>query len=209
MVKESIIPAYATPIWQKQWPDAEAANEGLKALILERAEPPSGAAKSNIGGWHSETDFLTWGGPHIDQLLQWIQGGIQAITKATGGVEDAPKGQFYMVAWANVLYTGGYNQVHDHYGFIWSGVYYADVGDPTPEHELAGVLEFIDPRVAVSHPAVPGKPFRHRVRVAPEAGQMVMFPSWLLHYVHPYLGQRPRISIAFNVGYKWPNEPGG
>ena len=35
---------------------------------------------------------------------------------------------------------------------------------------------------------------------------IVMFPSWLLHHVHPYQGERPRISIAFNAAFKFEGE---
>jgi hypothetical protein len=28
---------------------------------------------------------------------------------------------------------------------------------------------------------------------------MIVFPSWLQHFVHPYFGGAERISVAFNV----------
>jgi len=202
MSNGSIIPAYATPIWHSKVPDSAAMNEGLKAMILERADPEPNDDRSNMGGWHSKIDLLQWGGPHIDQLIKTIQGGLKSLTQATGGAEDAQQGMFYTIAWANVLYQGGYNRVHDHFGYIWSRVYYVDVGEPAPDRTLSGVLEFIDPRAAVTWPYVPGQPFRHLIRVNPEAGMMVMFPSWLLHHVHPYMGARPRISIAFNASFR-------
>jgi hypothetical protein len=34
--------------------------------------------------------------------------------------------------------------------------------------------------------------------VLPRTGRLVIFPAWLLHYVHSYLGERPRISISCN-----------
>jgi len=202
MSNGSIIPAYATPIWHSKVPDSAAMNEGLKAMILERADPEPNDDRSNMGGWHSKIDLLQWGGPHIDQLIKTIQGGLKSLTQATGGAEDAQQGMFYTIAWANVLYQGGYNRVHDHFGYIWSRVYYVDVGEPAPDRTLSGVLEFIDPRAAVTWPYVPGQPFRHLIRVNPEAGMMVMFPSWLLHHVHPYMGAWPRISIAFNASFR-------
>ncbi|HEX9464048.1 MAG TPA: putative 2OG-Fe(II) oxygenase [Alphaproteobacteria bacterium] len=30
------------------------------------------------------------------------------------------------------------------------------------------------------------------------AGTMILFPAWLVHSVHTYTGDRPRISVAFN-----------
>jgi hypothetical protein len=34
--------------------------------------------------------------------------------------------------------------------------------------------------------------------IFPQSGQFVLFPSWLQHGVRPYLGDRTRISVAFN-----------
>ena len=36
----------------------------------------------------------------------------------------------------------------------------------------------------------------------PKPGLMVIFPSWLYHYVNPFHGAGERISIAFNINLK-------
>jgi hypothetical protein len=61
------------------------------------------------------------------------------------------------------------------------------------------VLEFLDPRVGVEAVSTPGDPYGEPVRVRPESGLLVAFPSWLYHWVHPYAGQSPRIAVSFNV----------
>ena len=38
-----------------------------------------------------------------------------------------------------------------------------------------------------------------RIVIAPEPGLLVIFPGYLTHFVHPYAGATPRISIAFNT----------
>ena len=60
------------------------------------------------------------------------------------------------------------------------------------------MIEFVDPRVAVEMIAVPGGPFDGRYKVRPQDGMLLVFPSWLLHFVNPYLSDDERISIAFN-----------
>ena len=201
-----MIPAFITPVWSCLWDDCAEVNAGLKNMILERAPAEALTHRSNVGGWHSEQDVLKWGGPHIAQLVEWIKMGINAVTQATNGIQEAASGEFFIVAWANVLRQGGYNQVHDHNSYAWSGVYYVDIGDELPGDDFAGRIEFIDPRVGVGSPKVPGDPFKQRMRFQPEAGQMLMFPGWLRHYVHPYKGEAPRISIAFNVAFIDPEE---
>ena len=37
------------------------------------------------------------------------------------------------------------------------------------------------------------------IRPRPQAGLLVVFPSWLYHWVHPYTGQRPRVAVSFNA----------
>ena len=40
-----------------------------------------------------------------------------------------------------------------------------------------------------------------------EAGQLVIFPSWVLHDVKPYEGNGERITIAFNCWFTLPDAP--
>jgi hypothetical protein len=68
-----------------------------------------------------------------------------------------------------------------------------------PNRPLSGVLEFLDPRVGVEAVCTPGDPYGEPVRVRPESGLLIVFPSWLYHWVHPYAGQSPRIAVSFNV----------
>jgi hypothetical protein len=53
--------------------------------------------------------------------------------------------------------------------------------------------------VAVEAVTAPGDPYGEPVRVRPESGLLVVFPSWLYHWVHPYAGQPPRIAVSFNA----------
>ena len=78
-------------------------------------------------------------------------------------------------------------------------MYYVDAGDPDDAMPLSGCLELLDPRPAAGGVNTPGDPFGHPVRIAPVAGLLVLFPSWLTHWVHPHSGRRERIAISFNV----------
>jgi uncharacterized protein (TIGR02466 family) len=101
-----------------------------------------------------------------------------------------------IVAWAMVYRNGGYSRVHNHAGAHFSGVYYADVGQPSKP--LAGDLEFVDTRsnweLAISG-MTPKKP----LSITPRTDEMIAFPAWLPHFVHPYVGEGPRIAISANA----------
>ena len=61
------------------------------------------------------------------------------------------------------------------------------------------MLEFLDPRGGAEAVTAPGDPYGEPFRVWPESGLLVVFPSWLYHWVHPYAGKTPRIAVSFNV----------
>ena len=54
-------------------------------------------------------------------------------------------------------------------------------------------------RAGVEAVIAPGDPYGEPTRVRPESGLLVIFPSWLYHWVHPYAGESPRIAVSFNV----------
>jgi predicted 2-oxoglutarate/Fe(II)-dependent dioxygenase YbiX len=52
-------------------------------------------------------------------------------------------------------------------------------------------------------------PYGYQVAsVALEPGQLVIFPSWVLHDVKPFEGQGERVTIAFNCWFTLPDPPG-
>ncbi len=104
---------FATPLYRHVWPDAEETNRDLAHVVLSRMPGEAKNRQSNIGGWHSEADVLSWGGSGVAQLGHWIGEAIKALTLETGGLTTVP-GSFGVWAWANVLQPGGYNTVHDH-----------------------------------------------------------------------------------------------
>jgi uncharacterized protein (TIGR02466 family) len=117
---------------------------------------------------------------------------------ATAGA-NAFKGTLSVCAWATICRAGAYHAPHSHPDSAWSGVYYVDPGTDSADQPLSGVLEFLDPRAGVEAVSAPGDPYGEPFRVRPQAGLLVVFPSWLYHWVHPYAGQTPRIAVSFNA----------
>ena len=191
-----LIHAFPTLIGRWLVPDAEAMNEELRALILSEEREYSSLGRSNIGGWHSRVDFLNRPEPAVEALTTWITWVANRMVDATAG-PGSFKGTMSVSAWATVCRAGAYHAPHSHPDSAWSGVYYVDAG--AADRSLSGVLEFLDPRAGVEAVTAPGDPYGEPVRVRPEAGLIVIFPSWLYHWVHPYAGQTPRIAVSFNA----------
>lgn len=189
--------AFTTPLAQFRLSEAAEINPGLKRLILEREAVEPSQSHSNVGGWRSRADLLTWGGNEIavlDRSFREAAGRMTALINHPRRCELDQE----LVAWANVCRTGHYNALHNHPNHHWSGVYYVEAGVAAPDWPRSGVLELQDPRGGVEMAGTPGDPFGRTIAITAAAGMMVVFPSWLYHWVHPYHGEGERISIAFN-----------
>jgi uncharacterized protein (TIGR02466 family) len=193
-----VTPTFPTFIGRVRLPDAEVMNEGLHALILaEEAEYPT-LGRSNVGGWHSRPDLFHRSDSNVSALISWTTWALRRMISATAG-RDVFTGTLSISAWATICRTGTYHAPHSHSDSAWSGVYYVDSGSENPGRPLSGVLEFLDPRAGAEAVSAPGDPYGEPFRVRPQAGLLVVFPSWLYHWVHPYAGERPRIAISFNA----------
>lgn len=100
--------------------------------------------------------------------------------------------------WANVSEKYEYSAPHAHYEAEASAVFYLDLGDPTPEFPWSGAFELIDPRIPYCCSQRPGFPTRG-LQPKLTTGTMLGFPANLLHLAHPYQGQRPRITLVWNM----------
>ncbi|MEL6371153.1 MAG: TIGR02466 family protein [Pseudomonadota bacterium] len=206
-IKECLAYIFPTPLALHQWPDSDALNAELAAVVKEAeaaAEPASPhKAKSNVGGWHSDVRFIHRDEPCLARLRARITTLADEFTGAM--VADPTRFDVTIEGWANVLRDGSYNSLHMHPGCTWSGVYYVtdaglppDPQNPSPE-DILGTIEFLDPRPGAVASVMPENRMERRSVFNPPAGAMIMFPSWLQHMVHPYRGDGERISVAFNV----------
>ena len=193
-----VTPAFPTLIGRLRIPDADAMNQELRDLILAGEADHASLGRSNIGGWHSRADFLNRADPPVLALKVWLTWALRRMIDATAG-PNAFQGQLALSGWTAICRAGAYHAPHSHPDSAWSGVYYVDSGTDNPSQPLSGVLEFLDPRSGVEAVTAPGDPYGEAFRVRPEAGLLVIFPSWLYHWVHPYTGQTPRIAVSFNA----------
>lgn len=199
--------AFPTPIGRYRLPELEASalNEELRQIILARERREASQQHANAGGWHSQRDLLDWADPVVGRLRAHLLEAVDHMARcamsvtrrAEAGAADV--GPLTIKAWANISRRGNYHRIHNHPRACWSGVYYVAVGSGAPDHPLSGLLEIMDPRPFTEMVNTPGEPFGQKLAIAPEAGTIVIFPSWIYHFVNPYQGEGERISIAFNV----------
>ncbi|HBE72415.1 MAG TPA: hypothetical protein DDW52_30130 [Planctomycetaceae bacterium] len=203
-VEQSISLAFPTLIGQFKFQNSDSVNAGLLKQVLAKESSDASQQYANAGGWHSKGDLLEWPGSEVAQLRSWIGESLNAIVGATGQLPEvrgrpAPKGRFRLTGWANVSRIGNYHRMHLHPQSAWSGVYY--LTESRSEIPLDGVLELYDPRHFAEMVDAPGAPYGQRVHIRPQAGLMVLFPSWLYHFVHPCKTEATRVSVAFNAAW--------
>jgi len=102
--------------------------------------------------------------------------------------------------WVNVLDTGGRQAMHNHANSFISGVVYL-----TPTHPDARTVFMKSPggtdfAFKNDHSGVTTGPYNADkwISPAPQPGDLVLFPSYLMHAVPPNPGER-RITLAFNA----------
>ncbi len=195
---------FATPLAQGQLANAAVLNKELRRIILAHEKTSPGHRVSIAGGWQSELDFPRWAGSVGEELLNTMLGAVRSLTRTRGGLNYAPSWRVF--AWANAIRKGHFNHPHIHPGNFWSAVYYVDDGGPGAPQMLGGEIEFYDPRGAapamynpyVAFATPDGEAGGASVKVVPQAGTFLIFPSFLRHSVAPYHGDAVRISIAMN-----------
>lgn len=196
---------FATPVAEVVLPEAAALNEALREAILAREEKNPSARHSNLGGWQSSWDLERWGGDAARRLLRFVRSLASRLTRDRAGKPVAVA--WRTNAWANVNRAGNGNEFHTHPGAFWSATYYVDDGGAGADPSLGGEFEIQDPRGVAPAMLAPNLTFDFQggaavgasELIAPRAGLLLMFPSWLSHAVRPYRGEGTRISVAVNL----------
>ena len=102
--------------------------------------------------------------------------------------------------WVNVLDTGGRQAMHNHANSFISGVAYLTRTHPEARTVFMKPPGGTDFSFKNDHAGVNTGPYNADkwISMAPEPGDVVLFPSFLLHAVPTNPGER-RISLAFNA----------
>lgn len=196
----SVQPLFYSPLSVFELEGAETMNEQLLAEAEARRAVSPGLGRSNWQGWHSEDDFFERSEPGSLALRTHILQAVQACTQNAAPNFDFFKYAIQAEGWINVLGRAGLNTPHDHPAWVWSGCYYVSV--PEGDKELSGSIEFFDTRTNVRTLTVEGAAcFASKFVMKPKAGMLLMFPSYLRHWVYPNDSDEERVTIAFNVRF--------
>ena len=186
MIKEGFFP---TLIYAE---DFKLDTNQLAQQIIQWSKEDKGVKKTNVNGWHSETNMHEKPEykPLVDELFKMVH---QVFNEEF--LEREPRlGNM----WANINLPGGYNKPHVHPNALFSGVYYIK----TPPN--CGRLICQDPRPGIQTCMPTRKKIEipkylwRDVHLQPQEKRAVIFPAWLWHQVEPNESNDIRISVSFN-----------
>jgi uncharacterized protein (TIGR02466 family) len=219
MPPPEIVNMFAVPFAFSRYPGHEQLNSALKRYILTaektgNAANPRPLTQRNAGVFESHFNLFRENDPAIQELKAFCWDQLLAVIGRLNRYDLPTLGrlQIYNDCWFHVMRRGGFFGVHNHPNASWSGVYCVD-----PGQEGSGLkqrlLSFINPMItssmymdaAISNMQLPYGP--QIANLALEAGQLVIFPSWVLHDVKPYDSDGERITIAFNCWFNLPDAP--
>jgi hypothetical protein len=167
-------------------------HDALRRTILRLADDPASANEIGDGtiGGMKIYDIDKWGCPAATLVHRRA---CELFRLATRRPEVAVD-----LCWATLYRTGDYFMPHSHPRTLASVLYAVDLGDsPDPRH---GQFCFADPRMKaccrvqdgyMSTPCAP----------ALEPGTMIMFPGQTVHFVTLYRGERPRITLSWDLNH--------
>jgi len=187
----SKIPVLHVDVWYSKLPDSAALNNSLLTEIrVHKAEDERLMPYTNPGCWRGEKRYKC-----EQDLFSRVRAQMKTILMSYPLDINPDALNLSIEYWTNVNSRGGSNQIHSHNleSSDWSGCYYI-------QSTGTGAIRFYTEQ-CLHQQIKPYMPFGATVEIFPEDGDLVMFPSYLLHEVMPNPGDRERINIAFNITF--------
>ncbi len=186
-------------------------HEQLNKLIASEArswrKDAHGVNVSNKGdSWHSPDGLMSRPEPGFSKISKMFPIAASTYAQQIGAKINIASYEFEANAWVNINKKGGFNSIHTHGRFHISGVYY--VKQPAVKSGESGMIEFVNSRFDHHiYQELNSNAFAPKVSMRPKAGEMIVFPSTLLHSVYPNDSEEERITIAWNLIFRKKSQP--
>jgi len=186
---------FPTPLWYDTIPFTELERQEAIFFCKKIQEyDPVGITVTNIGGWHSKA--FTYNDVISTPFLNYFNYIIKNIDKILIDI-GSPGTSKLINAWVNINNKNNSNKSHNHPGSILSGVFYL-----TKRNSKVVFKRPVDANMAF----LIGIKSSHETYLSfaetyfiPNSHDLIIFPSWLEHYVELNEYNEERISIAFNI----------
>jgi uncharacterized protein (TIGR02466 family) len=213
-----IVNMFAVPFTFSTHPEQQRLNEALKRYIFKHEKDGAGTnprplTQRNSALYESHFNLFRVQDPAVQELKAFCWNQLLALVARLNSY-DLPtlnRLQIFNDSWFHITRRGGFFGLHNHPNASWSGVYCVDAGKNDSDKPASGVLSFVSPTLtsgmykdaANANLQLPYANMLAQLSLVP--GQLVMFPSWVLHDVKPFEGEGERITIAFNCWFTLPD----
>ena len=203
---------WPTPFLRTQCPEHDTINPALVELFTQhRSEDDTTHAAV-----YSSTDdlLLRYNHPELNQLFKFISDQLfQMSTEVNAKMwqySRSTKMQMNVVgAWFQIQNGHGFHETHNHGNCAWSGVYYVQVDDHDTRIANAelgaqnGITRFYGPHLDTIGGGYMDSGNLYLQDTSfdsePEEGYLCLFPAHLKHTAMPYIGNKDRIIVSFNI----------
>ena len=158
--------------------------DNLKNIIQKYRQEHPGVQKSNMGGWQSKLF------PPGELVPDIVRPAVETYKRGTT-LEELGLDLEIAAYWFNVNPPGAYNSSHIHPGSILSGVFWVSCPENCGRFIMRHPNEMVNFYLGADNSLI-----------NPQEGLLVLFPSYLEHFVEPNRGSEDRISISFNLNLK-------
>jgi Putative 2OG-Fe(II) oxygenase len=205
--------AFAVPVGEARLGACEGLNRELEALFLARETEeyrnPTPTHLPQPEMFESRFNLFLWPESCIQQLRAFVLNCVAETVLQASEMERAELAhlQIHNHTWFHVTRYAGSFVAHKHPLASWSAVYCVRAGEPVADQASSGVLRFLDPRIgARSYLDLGNRRLRPAFALGcPEirldAGQLIVFPSFVFHEVAPFYGRDTRITVASNCWF--------
>jgi hypothetical protein len=205
---------FGVPFAETRLVPCERLNRELEALFLARETDeyrnptPSHIPQAEL--FESRFNLFRWPESCVQELRAFVLDCVARAVLETSTLSPSQLAglQMHNHTWYHVTRYGGSFVAHNHPLASWSAVYCVRAGEQVSEHPGSGLLRFLDPRSGAGSYRDAGNralraPFAFGVReLRLEEGQLIAFPSYVLHEVSPFYGRDVRISVATNCWFR-------
>jgi len=205
--------AFAVPIGHASLATCERLNRELEQLFLIRETQeyrnPTPSHNPQAEMFESRVDLFTWPEPCIQELRSFM---LESVFRVAMASSETPSEEFARLrlnnhTWFHITRCTGHFVAHNHALASWSAVYCVKDGTDPAGAPCGGLLRLFDTRAGADAFLDPAnqrlrQPFVVRdLDLQLQAGQLVVFPSYLFHEVTPYYGSDTRITVASNCWF--------
>jgi len=209
----TVRPLFATPFGEARLANCERLNRELEALFLgretEEHRNPTPSHVPQAETFESRFNLFRWPENCVQELRNFMLNAVAQMVIETTSLkaQDIARLNFQNHTWFHISRYAGSFVAHNHPLASWSAVYCVRTGEAVAQHPDSGVLRFLDVRQGANAYLDPANATLQRayalapVELKLEAGQLVIFPSYVFHEVTPFYGSDIRITVATNCWF--------